>query len=301
MCDTGYIIRDHLPAIMQAISVDLAKRENKHDIPLQLTRCYCTAVMMTHLLVDQVEAALSYCNHTSTKARSTNDRNYSRSTAQNMSQDVLDINSPIKHSMYYVLLTSYTSPADSTQQKDRYYFPGHVFVIEKVPADTNNPSLAPFRLYQSYIGAYDLKKYMDMSRSDLHVTHEQMKKNLDGLEMMMGVEKKWDAEVSTFWNNLTLTNQFDEVQNMTIDGNIHLCYHKIDIDNCNGTMQSFLTRHITELKNLKKASKGKEVYGTHTSKNNEYEPLTVDDMLVELENTQLKKTKSQNQQKLRMH
>jgi hypothetical protein len=263
---------------MQAISVDLAQKDGgRHDIPLQLTRCYCTAVMMTHLLVNQVEEALQRCNHTSTKNRSMSDTRHSLSMAMSMRDDAMNEDQSSKHFMYYVLLTSYTSPTDNA--REQHYFPGHVFVIEKVPEENTSP---PFRLYQSYIGAYDLKKYMDMTRPDLHVTKERMKEILDGLVMMMDKGKVWGEDVCEFWEKLTLTNDFTEVNGMKIDGNIYFCYHKIDINNCNDNMQAFLRRHLTEIEKLKNNGKGGNVYGTHKSKNNEYSPLTVEDMHKEL-------------------
>lgn len=276
MCDTGYVIRDHLPAIMQAISVDLA--EKKQDIPLQLTRCYCTAVMMTHLLVDKVQEALHYCNHTSTQERSKMDENHSLSMATNMRDDAV---SNDNHVMYYVLLTSYTSPEDKNDTP-HYYFPGHVFVIEKVSKSTLKGDQAPFRLYQSYIGEYDLKKYMGMSRSDLHVDEDRMKSILDGLVMMMGRGKTWDDDMKTFWTDLTLTTDFTDIENMKIDGNIFFCYHKVDIADCNNSMHAFLERHLQALEELIKKGQGKEVYGVHNSKNNEYKPLDVNEMHSEL-------------------
>lgn len=270
MCDTGYVIRDHLPAILQAIAVDLNK--SNIELPLQLTRCYCTALMMTHLLVARVEDTLRTCNHSKSKGLSEKDRDSSRKVVSQFYDAMFNLSD--EHCMFYVLLTQYKKKNDNASNLKNnnpdslddleYYFPGHVFVIERVDRGR-------FNMYQSFIGEYDLNGYINKV-SALSVGRTRMMKWVQGMVDMMGVGKTWDDSVQEFWSDMTITNDFANMKNMHIDGNIHFCYTSYPIKDCKASLLNFVTRHLNLL------SKEKDIdatYGIHPSIYNEYTPLTV--------------------------
>jgi hypothetical protein len=272
MCDTGYVIRDHLPAILQAIAVDLTKINI--ELPLQLTRCYCTALMMTHLLVARVQDTLNNCNHVKSKRLSEQDRDSSRKVVSSF-YDAMFTSSD-DHCMFYVLMTQHSKKKnnaanDNNKDHEEYYFPGHVFVIERVDRDR-------FNMYQSFIGEYDLNGYIEKA-SAISVGRTRMMKWVRGMVDMMGVGKKWDASVQEFWSDMTLTDDYVNMENMHIDGNIHFCYTSYPIKDCRVALANFVTRHLHALRN---ESDIDVTYGIHPSIHNEYTPLTIRAMTASL-------------------
>eukprot|EP00798_Chlamydomonas_sp_ICE-L_P017292 gene17292-23603_t len=282
MCDTGYVIRDHLPTILQAIAVDLKK--TNIELPLQLTRCYCTALMMTHLLVARVEDTLSSCNHSKLKGLSEHDRDSSRKMVSRFYDHMFNSSSD-EHCMFYVLLTQYKKKKKKKNNDNvagnnnkngamsdlEYYFPGHVFVIERVDRDR-------FNMYQSFIGEYDLNGYIEKA-SALSVGRTRMMEWVRGMVDMMSAGKTWDASVQDFWSDMTMTNDFVNMENMPIDGNIHFCYTSYPIKDCRVALANFVTRHLHALRNDRDVY---VPYGSHPSTHNEYTPLTVRAMIASL-------------------
>lgn len=75
-------------------------------------------------------------------------------------------------------------------------FPGHVFVLEKLPRGT-------FNIYQSYIYHYDLAEYINAAKS-LSVSKKRMAKLLDGLVYILDTPV-WDRNSTHAWMQFTNT------------------------------------------------------------------------------------------------
>lgn len=270
MCDTGYIIRDHLPAILQAIATDL--KEMDIDMPLQITRCYCTAVMMTYIIIGRIDDTLDVCNQPVVRTRQKVDDSHSLKAALKFKSDLLGTskNPRNEHALFYVLITSYNGSDDTGREIS---FPGHVFVIERV-------SQSRFNMYQSYVNKYDLRDYMLTAKS-LSVGREKMGKWVDKMCDMMSPGRFWDDSVGKFWMEMTQTTPEDltSFQGMKIDGNIMFCYKVSVIKDCTAALLRFAERHLATIRNLE----NKDVpYGVHASDMNEYTPITAREMENEL-------------------
>jgi hypothetical protein len=263
MCDIGYLIRDHIPAVIQALSIEL--RGNGLNIAIQPTRCFYTAVMMMYLLLgsDAIKQ-LPYCNNDEIQKRFSTTQTSSIDVSSSLNDHIFSNDG---HTIFYILLTNYKTPDDDKGVK--YFFPGHVFVVERTP-------IFKFNLYQSYIDKYDMNQYISDAKS-LSIGKTKMKRLMNSLSLMMQTPK-WDNSTSEFWSELTNTSIEESNSFIGMDiGNILLCYSKSDVKDCNASLLSLLDKHIDI---LEKTPDKSQIYGSHTDiKNNEIPPLTVAQML----------------------
>ncbi len=213
-CDLPYLIKPHLRAIMQLLTVEL----REYNMSLITTKCLNTAVLLMYLYLgaDALHATRQ-CDVPNVVARSESmvsqgPQGGSQSAvsargrgavlralrdevlAQGQAQAQAQAQSSTgRRALFYVLLTDgpmqrAPEPAPS--------FPGHVFVIERLPRGT-------FNVMQSYIGHYDLSGHID-AWGGLSVGRRAMTRILDGL-VSIGDAGVWDRECSDAWQALTHT------------------------------------------------------------------------------------------------
>ena len=270
MCDLGYLIRDHIPSVIQALSIDL----HSYKIPLQPTRCFYTAILIMYLLlgVDSLNG-LGDCNTDAILSRFSKSQTGSFDVATSLTNEMFDKSGD--HTLFYILISNYESPKDSNGVS-RFFFPGHVFVVERTPV-RHTDRIPKFNIYQSYVGNYTLDTYVTDAKS-LSVGATKMKRFMNSLCQMMQT-MKWDEQTSQFWSEFTHTpiEHARQFVDLVIPHNILLCYKISQVEDCNKKLREFLNRHIGILRKLK----GSSIYGVHNdTENNEVAPLTVSEMLI---------------------
>jgi hypothetical protein len=266
MCDIGYLIRDHVPAVLQGLSNDLIE----YKIPLQPSRCYYTGILMMYMLLGLESLNnIGYCDVPSIRSRFST----SNTSSTEVSNQLLDeMFSNKGHSIFYILITNYESPKDENGVS-KYFFPGHVFVVERIASD----SKPRFNIYQSYIGKYAMDEYMGVAKS-LSIGVTKMQKFMTSLKTMMD-SPVWTDETSQFWSSLTKTpmEHSNRMLGMEIPGNILLCYRISQLHDCNKALREFIDRHIGILNHMDVNA----IYGKHENdEENEFEPMTVGQVLM---------------------
>lgn len=259
LCDIGYVIRDHIPSIFQGLSIDLQDL----NIPLQPTRCFYTAILIMYLLLGKVRD-LSVCDVKQIQTRFSSEGHDSIHVIDELIQNMFS--SKLEHRVFYILLSNYESTEKNQDGSSKFFFPGHVFVVEQMH---NN-----FNLYQSYINRYRLDEYAEKAKG-FAVGARKMRSILLSIKQILQTDK-WDMETSRLWSKFTHVSMQDSMKTigMPIPGNILLCYRESKVEDCNSELLKFLNKHIAHLEKLN-ADNPNMIYGSHNSKMNEFEPLTV--------------------------
>jgi hypothetical protein len=159
MCELGHILSDYNEVILNVLSDEL-----EGYIGNDTTKCHNTAVLVLYMLLGK--SALStttWCDTDTVRDRVTNGSqpadNYG--IAKRLVRDVLSAKDRYKRTVFYVMLTD----GDLKRGKSTSFFPGHVFVLERLEDGS-------FNVYQSYIKAYNLRKLV--ARGHLHRSRKYM-------------------------------------------------------------------------------------------------------------------------------
>lgn len=245
MCDIGYLVKPHIRAIMQLLTVRLPD----YGVHMITTKCLNTAVMMMYLFLgDAARIPTKHCDTNTIRARyNGRDSNlHDRATARQLLDDVIKSR---EHALFYVMITDSDIQQGGTlsgNSSNSVYFPGHVFVIERIPL-TANQRHGRYHLYQSYINKYTLADHMDQHDA-LSVGHRQMKRHLENL-VRMTETRTWTAETTTFWKELTNVDA-SHFQGHVIEGKLMLCYQKVIPEGCVEKLQELVDREVDDLSKL---------------------------------------------------
>ena len=271
VCDVGYVVRSHVPALMQLVTADPRVRE-LYNMRLITTKCLNTAVMMMHLVlgsgralrrtlecdVEEVRAASEgpgggSAHHRGAVALKTD----AQATVQPASRRGMGAMELLRRAvmtkdsgrrvLYYVMLTNGDMPPVTREAVEQdavrrarpghdggaLHFPGHVFVIERLPRDT-------FHLYQSYIDNYDMS-----APATRAMGAERMRAILDGLVYIATRGRVWDAECTRVWRDLTLVDA-SRYEGSSAE-NILPCYRRVATTRCLGKLRSYVRGKLREL------------------------------------------------------
>lgn len=263
MCDMGYIIADHVTALMQVVTNELPQ----YNMQVITTKCLNTAVMIMYLFLGR--AALEhtdFCDVTKIRKRHTDaGRDSSLDVLNALIDDAIDghdteplrdplaqnptvkarstkLSKPkISRVLYYVMVTNGTLPAVSTSTMKPVeaprVFPGHVFVIERLPRHT-------FNLYQSYIRHFQLNDLVKIN-SSLSLSHKRMTDILHGLRGIF-MRTVWDTESTVAWKKLSHVDEA-RFEGHIFSGNVHMCYTRVSTDKCIGELRTFVARTLAAL------------------------------------------------------
>ena len=271
MCDLGYLIQDHLPALMQLMTYD-----QRSVMTTETTKCLNTAVMITHLMLGPERAApvTAACDvHVVRRSALAGKHPGNPAVAASLKERVLMTGG--KRAIFYVMITDAAAmplepaamplklqPAAVPTQ----HFPGHVFVVERLPRGT-------FNVYQSYIRSYSMAGHLDRWRKSLSVSRARMTKLLEGLSVLGG-SRVWDAPCTAFWQDLTGVDE-SRFEGYALTGHVHLCFQEVESDSCIGNLRKFVDSKLHEIDHMD-AVAGRRTASPHTR------PLTVNEMRKEL-------------------
>lgn len=322
MCDMGYLIADHVTALMQVVTNELPQ----YTMQVITTKCLNTAVMVMYLFLGR--SALEhteFCDVSSVRRRRalrTTDPSQevwkalmtdalegkrtsplTEATASRLSPartSPLWRSSPLRSSpttplpavlkdppatrvLYYIMITNGTlkyvgkNPAANPPTRE---FPGHVFVIEKLPRGT-------FNLYQSYISHFKLNDVIRIN-SSYSLSHQQMKSIMHGVKGIFD-RRVWDVESTKAWEKLSHVSE-KRFEGYMFGGNVLTCYSRKSTDVCINELRTFVHRVVAALVPVAKAHPDK-VYGDHTMYDvavSNVKPMTNSEMLVNLSSLQSK-------------
>ena len=285
MCDLGYIVKDHNPAEKQLLTNEL----REYNMQMITTKCLNTAVMMMYLMLgaDALKTT-RYCDVEDVVDRFVKGHDPPVSSIVDaLVRDMgrRDTGRDQLH-LFYIMITDgemkrAVKPVGGNHRASEpvAYFPGHVFVIEKLPRGT-------FNMYQSYINHYDLEKHIDANGS-LSVGYNRMMQLMRGLQSMMK-KRVWDKECTRFWMDLTNTPESHAAQfeGYTIKDTLLLCYKVVHTQRCVTQLKDMVRNKLSELSKLP-AQLRNMVYGDKKlyrkpSKPTDSKPLTNGEMIENL-------------------
>lgn len=237
-CSYVYILSNFLISILQVNNIHDA---NIYPNNLITTKCLNTAVMLVTLLIGREHlSTIEYCNVDNTRNRHLNNIDTNKKQSKKLCDSLLS--KSIKSSIYYVMLTDGYLYNEYNQS---IYFPGHVFIIEKI----NNEE---YYIYQSYIGEYDLNMFLRRRRC--------MKYSKDFIKILMKYISKlknknniWDKDMINFWLKLTHVNS-KQFENYYTNG-IYICYRKFSSKSVIKNINTYVNSTIEKINENEKINK----------------------------------------------
>ncbi len=259
----GFIVKDYVKPIMQALTVEL----KHYRMRMLTTKCLNTSVTFWHLLFGKRgHEDTMYCDVLNVVERHEQkkiDDNVSIITA--LKADILNTDNKDKYA-YYIMLTDGYFVNETDKKKE--FFPGHVFVVEKVPTQ----QYPYFYIYQSYINEYDFKGSLEF-RERPQISVERMEVFMECLEYF-AENSVWDEVMVAFWKDLTNVDTSNMIGCHPKNA-FHMCFRKKPITECLDNMVRFVD-HILETIPF---DKNAEIYGeTNTDYNSREVPLTNGEM-----------------------
>ncbi len=264
-CDIMTYLTSYITPIMQVLSVHLPD----YHMKLRTTKCLNTSIMTMYLLLGNKGIKYSeHCNVSKVKDRIIKN-NITREDEMVLFDKMLNnlLKKGGKHRyFYYIMITDgemlcpknsqyNNSPIDKTD-----YFPGHVFVIEKVPCGKENT----YKIYQSYINQYTLKGHFMKNHNSMQISEADLKaifgntgidpntklinknKQRQGVSTIF-INNTWDENVTKAWEKLTYVPS--KKYNGFSTNNLKFCYQKVKVNSCYKILLEFVNNAI---KNIKK-------------------------------------------------
>lgn len=275
-CDTGYIIKDHIKALMQCLTIDIPD----YYMRLLTSKCLNLAILISFFMAGRKKAIEmgNYCDtHETTKrhqsgtfSKFNKDGKYNTNGNEyliNKLQSEL-LNKNIKHRyLYYILMTDAYLPVDnSTEQK---FFCGHVMVVEKIPG--HNGNLPFYYFYQAYINEYDFNGHVKRHKNTLKKSYEEMHIMLEQIKYIL-LNKTWDATSIKYWKDITFVDTTQLKDGKPAD-KIYLCYTRTKLTECVGYLHNYVKSHLKKISKLKIQDMNK-IYGDESLFDKDQEPLT---------------------------
>lgn len=326
MCDIGYLIEDHIPAIMQLMTHKLPD----YNMQLVTSKCLNTAVMMMYLMLGEEALQMtSYCEVPNVQARQnvTKHRKDCKHRLEVMKNLKKQLFANVDRALFYVMITdgqmllpsATTAPnssknanvnakgngnangnanAKAKTKPEGIMFPGHVFVIERVPR-IEVPRNCTFNIYQSYIYHYDLAEHIDANES-LSVGFKGMDEIMEGLCCIMEKDV-WDDECAKAWMKLTHT-PYSHASKwkgcVKAPSTMLPCFAERQTDKCITNLNSLIKEGLEHLRDSKIHPDQSVIYGSKNMFPNpdpkttgappRPQPLTVAQMIDQLEKLQSK-------------
>lgn len=312
LCDVGYVIQGHIPALMQIMTDHI----QDYNMNLLTTKCLNTAVTIWYLFLGQDDTALKavqYCDSRAVNERGISKKKKSRSgswatdvlnpvvASERLGEELLSAvyateGSCVTRRIFYVMMTDATlklgrSDAEKQKQKQkqqRISFPGHVFVIEKVGRGGSDVAAGSnrYNLFQSYISKYTLEGHAVFNKS-FAMSQETVDDVVRNIRRMYA-EPVWSKETTRFWKGFTHVDA-SEFEGYAFAGSSHLCYQSVNTTNCVSHLGSFLrAKKKVVLDGMERGVlSGSDVYGDKSKFPNkgerDFEPFTNDQILSEID------------------
>jgi hypothetical protein len=154
------------------------------------------------------------------------------------------------------------------------HFPGHVFLLEKIPK-SGKKSKPSYNMYQSYINKYDLLGHYEQNNHTLEYTYEQTEELLKNLLYVLTVGI-WDEKCVEIWSKFTYVDTSNMLGCITKD-HLYICYSYDNVTSCVDGVYDYITDKLAKIPD------NDEVYGNQNYYDNpEVTPLTNRQMKIQL-------------------
>lgn len=272
-CDLGFIVKDHLKCVFQLLTNKLPE----YHFRLQTTKCLNTAVMlMQFFLGDQGLQMARECDTRKVIQRHQDGQEHNTGIIKSLRKQLLSRTEKAR-TIYYILLTDGYFP--HKESKPDEYFPGHVFVLEKVWDNAINEHYYYF--YQSYINKYTLDGHI-IKNKGLRINRKRATELLNDLEQVLA-SSTWSNSNIKRWLNMTFINT-EAFKDTKSQNRFYLCFRKAKTDVCLSRLSSYLLQVQQEIDQLidSDPSKVNATYGDTMLYDNDSVPLTNGEMRLEV-------------------
>lgn len=260
-CDIGYIIKDYIRPLMQALSVHLSE----YNMRLIETKCLNTAVMMMYLFFGQNSLKhTQYCDVHNVVERHKQGQDNNAQIVKQLTKDIT--RKTAQRYVYYIMLTDgYFIKPDGS----KVFFPGHVFLIEKIPSEQG----LYYYIYQSYINEYTFEEYVEINKT-IKIHQKKLDYYLSNIANMVK-DRVWNEDFVKFWKDMTKVDTKHMLDSVA-DEAFYVCYQKVLHKKCVSELfrfTSYVLKHIPMSEN-----KMNETFGGHIDYHEKSRPLTNGEM-----------------------
>lgn len=271
-CDIGYVIKDHVKLLMQLLTNDLPQ----FNLKLQTTKCLNTAIMLMQFLIgDKGIKIANACDTREVISRHSQGEDDNNVILEQLSRQLFSKREKSR-TLYYILLSDgyfeKVSQGDLLSQSK--YFPGHVFILEKIYDNVINDHV--FFFYQSYINQYTLSDHIRMNKG-LKISKSRAKQLIDDLTHVL-TSKTWDKDNVRRWYDMTFADSSD-LLNSSSQQKFYLCFRKAKTTTCLQRLEKYLKSKQQILISKVEEGHGNDVYGDVRLYDSAIKPLTNKQML----------------------
>lgn len=258
-CPIGYIVKDFVKPIMQALTVQLTQ----YNMRLIQTKCLNTAVMFMYLFKGpEGLKSTHYCDVDTVRSRYNALIETRTEITYALQKSILRKSND--RQLYYIMIThgDFIKPDGS-----KVSFPGHVFIIEKFGEQ--------YKLYQSYIDQYDFNGFWQKHNS-ITFSKDKIKYFMTELRKLVQSET-WTQDTSAFWKEMTDVDTSRYI-GAKINDACKVCYRKVSVKQCLKHLLEFVNDTLKKVPTNDPTAK----YGNKDIYNSESEPLTNEQMLTSM-------------------
>lgn len=279
-CDMVLVLKDFIKPIIQLLSNDI----EDYNMRLLTTKCLNTSVALLYFIIgkDGIKIA-DYCDTRATIKRHQKKKDNNQNIVTSLKQDLLFDKKDNKRYIYYVLLTDGYFPY-SNSSKQSAFFPGHVFIIEKIPScDPNNPNKKPsFFMYQSYINEYDLAGHFKNNNGSVKLSYTRATNIIKNLSYILNTES-WDDKCIEYWKDFTFVDT-SHMKDALCKDQFYVCYKEAVVNGCIRNIKNYVKTKLTDIKKKSANINMNGVYGNTNRYDENQIPLTNSEMKYNLEN-----------------
>ncbi len=287
-CDMGYILRNYVKPIMQCLTNDI----KDYNMGLKTTKCLNSSLTLAFFMLGKKGIAIAdYCDTVLVRKRHQDLKTDNNTMLMDMLEKQITHSVCKYRQLYYILITDSYFPHDDG--KDRH-FPGHVFILEKIPGKVINGvrSKPYFYFHQSYINKYDYSGHIKKNNNTLELSLDRVKDMMKQIRYVIS-NQTWDENTVKYWKEITYVDT-KNLLGAKSGGKMFLCFKKAKLTECIDRLDSYVTKKLKEISKLKLAQLN-EVYGDVSAYDSDQIPLTVHEMKKSLESLQ-KTIKNYNSQ-----
>jgi hypothetical protein len=254
-CDIGYLIKDYMKPLMQAATVQI----REYNMRLIESKCLNNAVLTMRLLLGKHALKHTiYCDVHNVQQRHTDRLDHNPTIAAKLKADLL--RKTEKRYIYYIMLTDgYFNKPDGT----KVFFPGHVFVLEKIPWGSD----VFYYLYQAYIDQYTYAQYIDRYKS-IKISRKKAEYYMNKINDLVN-NMVWDKDFVDFWKDMTKVDTSHMINGVP-ENAFFVCYRKIKYESCMKNLEHFVRGSLK----LIPEHRDNEIYGNIDIYDDESSPLT---------------------------
>ena len=151
------------------------------------------------------------------------------------------------------------------------HFPGHVFIIEKIP----NKPLPKYYFHQSYINQYDYKGHIKRNGNSLSMTYKDIEEMIAEIHYVL-MSPTWDENSVKYWKKITFVDT-KKLLGAESGGKMFLCCRRSRVTDCVDNLDKYITKKLKSI-TTHKLSQLDEVYGDKSAYDADQKPLTVREM-----------------------